>query len=132
MGRLKMSSHLNKNLINLSKGLDTLGLKEQIKILEEKISTLEIEHEKQVTQLNKKQAEDMKITPEEYRRIVNELNEKLDIISSKDKQIQELKQDIRNLNEQTESMFKSKDDTFMKEKSQFEFEITNQKVRIEK
>jgi len=49
-----MSSHLNKNLINLSKGLDTLGLKEQIKILEEKITTLEIEHDKQVTQLNKK------------------------------------------------------------------------------
>lgn len=49
-----MSSNLNKNLINLSKGLDTLGLKEQIKILEEKISTLEIEHNKQITQLNNK------------------------------------------------------------------------------
>lgn len=49
----------------------------------------------------------------------------------KDKQILELKQDIRNINTQYESLIKSKDEQFLKDKSQLEVVISNSKVKFD-
>jgi len=53
-GRIKMSNQLNKNLIKLSKGYNTMGLKEQISQLEEKIREDQREHKRNTEQLTKK------------------------------------------------------------------------------
>jgi len=60
-----MSSQLNKNLINLSKGHDSLGLKEQLSNLQNELKEQDKEHTKAIGLLTNKYTEHMKITPEE-------------------------------------------------------------------